>query len=110
MYFATFPHGTFHTLYRFHAMPCPGRMRTQQLKDKLITYSKKRLKDINEILLDTDFYVSNTIQDNKRMKNDLAELTTTVREQKSEVAKIKTSVTKISKQCAVAKCDLEAAM
>lgn len=33
------------------------------------------------------------------MRNDLAELT----EQKFEVAKIKTSLTKISKQCAVAK-------
>lgn len=77
------------------------------MKKKLITSNKTRLKDIKEIVLDTNFYRSNIIQDNKRMRNDFAELTA-VREQKFQVAKMKTWLTKISKQCAVAKCELKA--
>ena len=76
----------------------------------IINKKKTSLKDIKEILLYTDFYTSNTIQNNKRERNGLAEPTTSiVREQNFEVAKIKTSLKKISKQCAVAECDLEAA-
>lgn len=79
------------------------------MKKKLITSNKTRLKDIKETVLDTNYYRSNIIQNTKRMRNNFAELTA-VREQKFKVAKIKTWLTKISKQCAVAKCDLKAKM
>jgi len=81
------------------------------IEEQAITSSKTSPEEIKEIVLDINFYTSNIMQDNKRMRNDLAPLTctTAVREQKFEVAKIKTSLKKISKQCADAKCDLEAA-
>ena len=53
--------------------------------------------------------VRNIFLENKSIKNDLAELTTTVREQKLEIVQLKTSLTKITKQCVDAEYELAAA-
>ena len=53
--------------------------------------------------------ISNIFLENKSIRNELAQLTTTVREQKLEIAHLKTSLTNATKQCVNAEYELAAA-
>jgi len=73
------------------------------------TASETSLEELKEMLVDIQINISNILQEVESLRNDLAELTITVREQKLEVVQLKTSQTKITKRCAEAKYELAAA-
>ena len=74
-----------------------------------ITATETSLEELKEMLVDIQINIANIFRENKSIRNELAELTTTVREQKLEIAHLKTSLTKITKQCADAEYELGAA-
>ena len=86
-------------------------MQDQELttEEPAITATKTSLEELKEMLVDIQINISNIFLENKSIKNDLAELTTTVREQKLEIVQLKTSLTKITKQCVDAEYELAAA-
>ena len=86
-------------------------MQDQQLttEEPAITATETSLEELKEMLVDIQINISNIFLENKSIKNDLAELTTTVREQKLEIVQLKTSLTKITKQCVDAEYELAAA-
>ena len=61
------------------------------------------------MLLSIQTNISNILLQEKIIKNELAELTTTVWEQKIKISHLKISQTKITKQCADTKYELTAA-
>ena len=73
------------------------------------TASETSLEDLKEMLVDIQINIANIFQENKSIRNEMAELTTTVREQKLEITHLKTSLTKIIKQCSDAEYELAAA-
>ena len=64
---------------------------------------------VKDILVDIQISISNIFLENKSIRNELAQLTTTVREQKLEIAHLKTSLTNATKQCVNAEYELAAA-
>jgi len=72
------------------------------------TATKTNLEELKEMLVDIQINIPNIFQQNKSIRNELAELTTTVLEQKLEITHLKTSLTKITKQCADAEYELAA--
>ena len=78
-------------------------------EEPAITATETSLEELKEMLVDIQINISNIFLENKSIKNDLAELTTTVREQKLEIVQLKTSLTKITKQCVDAEYELAAA-
>ena len=86
-------------------------MQDQELttEEPAITATETSLEELKEMLVDIQINISNIFLENKSIKNDLAELTTTVREQKLEIVQLKTSLTKITKQCVDAEYELAAA-
>ena len=70
------------------------------ITDTEITAIETSLEELKEMLVDIQINIANIFQENKSIRNELAELTTTVREQKLEINHLKTSLTKITKQCA----------
>ena len=79
------------------------------ITDTEITATETSLEELKEMLVDIQINIANIFRENKSIRNELAELTTTVREQKLEIAHLKTSLTKITKQCADAEYELAAA-
>ena len=73
------------------------------------TATETSLEELKEMLVDIQINIANIFQENKSIRNEMAERTTTVREQKLEVTYLKTSLTKITKQCSDAKYELAAA-
>jgi len=64
-----------------------------------ITATEASLEELKEMLVDIQINIANIFRENKSIRNELAELTTTVREQRHEIAHLKTSLTKVTKQC-----------
>ena len=60
------------------------------------------------MLVDIQINIANIFRENKSIRTELAELTTTVREQKFQITHLKTSLTKITKQCSDTEYDLAA--
>ena len=63
------------------------------------TATETSLEELKELLVDIQINIANIFRENKSIRTELAELTTTVREQKLEIAQLKNSLTKITKQC-----------
>ena len=86
-------------------------MQDQELttEEPAITATETSLEELKEMLVDIQINISNIFLGKKSIKNELAELTTTVREQKLEIVQLKTSLTKITKQCVDAEYELAAA-
>ena len=63
------------------------------------TATETSLKELKEMLVDIQINIANIFRENKSIRNEMSELTTTVREQKLEITHLKTSLTKITKQC-----------
>ena len=73
------------------------------------TASETSLEELKEMLVDIQINIANIFRENKSIRNEMSELTTTVREQKLEITHLKTSLTKITKQCSDAEYELAAA-
>jgi hypothetical protein len=56
-------------------------------EEPAITASETSLEELKEMLVDIQINISNLVLENKSIRNELAELTTTVREQKLEIAR-----------------------
>ena len=79
-------------------------------EEPAITATETSLEELKEMLVDIQTNISDILLENKSIWNELVELATTVRrEQKLEIAHLKTSQTKITKQCADADYELAAA-
>ena len=78
-------------------------------EEPAITATETSLEELKEMLVDIQTNISDILLENKSIWNELVELATTVREQKLEIAHLKTSQTKITKQCADAEYELAAA-
>ena len=77
-------------------------------EEPAITASKTSLEELKEMLVNIQINISNILLENKSIRNDLAELRTTVQEQKLEITHLKTLLMKITKQCADTKYELAA--
>lgn len=78
-------------------------------EEPAITATETSLEELKEMLVDIQTIISNILLENMSVRNELVELTTTVGEQKLEIAYLKNSQTKITKQCADAEYELAAA-
>ena len=63
------------------------------------TATETSLEELKEMLVDIQINIANIFQENKSIRNEMAELTTTVQKQKLEITHLKTSLSKIAKQC-----------
>lgn len=70
---------------------------------------EERMEELKEVLVDIQINISNIFKENKSIRSELAELTSTVREQNHEIANLKASLKKITKQCGNAEHELAAA-
>lgn len=92
------------------SMPLEEPIASPQLSEKPTDTSNViSLKELEEMLVDIQISISNVLLDNRKTRNNLAELTTIVCEQKSEIASLKASLVKITKQCIDAERKLAAA-
>ena len=73
------------------------------------TATETSLDELKETLVDIQINIANIFRENKSIRNELTELTTTVREQRHEIAHLKTSLTKVTKQCSDNEHELAAA-
>ena len=72
------------------------------------TATETSLEELKELLVDIQINIANIFRENKSIRTELAELTTTVREQKFKITHLKTSLTKITKQCSDTEYELAA--
>ena len=72
------------------------------------TATETSLEELKELLVDIQINIANIFRDNKSIRTELAELTTTVREEKFEITHLKTSLTKTTKQCSDTEYELAA--
>ena len=57
------------------------------------TASETSLEELKEMLVDIQINLANIFRENKSIRNEMSELTTTVREQKLEITHLQTSLT-----------------